>query len=472
MMPNYIHKSNGFSLIELLIVIIVIGIAIAVGMQWMGASIDDYRRIKTEREMAILASAIVGNSDIHNNGQRSDFGYIGDIGAFPPNLIALYQNPGSYSTWDGPYILTGFTQDTLGYKTDEWGQVYAYTGSISITSSGSGSTITKKIADASSDYLLNSLDGTITDINDSLPGTTYNDSISIEVTIPNGSGGTLSKTYNPDSTGVFSLDSLPVGTHPLDLIYIPGNDTLSRFVTILPRHKGTESYKFADVSFPTGGGGGGGGVVVYEEFTETKRSWGVNSITVSTPPGTSENDLLIGVVVTDGNNSSQLSPPGGEGWTEISIDQQTGQVTLGVWWKLADAGESSSHQFSWGGGTQEAYGWMMRFTGHNQSGPIDVWAIDGGSSDSPDCPSVTTTVDNALILRIGGFDDDDVTIDNTGLAGHTDISMDESGSGSGTCSGGAGYTTQSSAGSSGTAEFSLSGSEQWRTMTIGIAPSP
>ncbi len=254
-MQSLIKKNRGFSLIELLIVIIVIGISIAVGMQWMTASIDDFRRMKTEREMVMLASAIVGNSDLHSNGKRSDFGYVGDIGAFPTNLDALYQNPG-YSTWDGPYILTGFAQDSLGYKTDEWSQVYAYTGNITISSNGSGATITKKIADASSDYLLNRLDGLITDANDSLPDAIYRDSIDIKVTIPNGFGGTLSKTYNPDSIGVFILDSLPVGTHQLDIIYIPNNDTLSRFVTILPRHKSSVSYKFADISFPLGGGGG------------------------------------------------------------------------------------------------------------------------------------------------------------------------------------------------------------------------
>lgn len=253
-MVSNVQKNKGFSLIELLIVIIVIGIAMAVGMQWMGASIDDYRRIKTEREMAMLASAIVGNSDLHSNGKRNDFGYVGDVGAFPPNLNALYQNPGGYSTWDGPYIFSGFTQDSLGYKTDEWGQVYAYTGNITITSNGGGSAITKKIADASTDYLLNSLNGAITDADDSLPGIIYRDSIDIKVTIPNGLGAIISKTYNPDSVGVFSLDSLPVGTHPLDIIYVPNNDTLSRFVTILPRHKSGASYKFADISFSSGGG--------------------------------------------------------------------------------------------------------------------------------------------------------------------------------------------------------------------------
>ena len=115
---------------------------------------------------------------------------------------------------------------------------------------------------------------------------------------------------------------------------------------------------------------------------------------------------------------------------------------------------------------------MMRFTGHDPASPINVSASQGGWSSSPDCPSVTTTVANTLILRIGGFDDDDVTVDSPGLSGYTAITMDESSSGSGTCSGGAGYKEQAAIGSSGIAEFSLNGWEQYRTVTIAIAPAP
>ena len=48
--------------------------------------------------------------------------------------------------------------------------------------------------------------------------------------------------------------------------------------------------------------------------------------------------------------------------------------------------------------------------------------------------------------------------------------MDKSSSGSGTCSGGAGYKQQSANGDSGTSEFTLSGYEQGLTVTIAIAP--
>jgi hypothetical protein len=213
------------------------------------------------------------------------------------------------------------------------------------------------------------------------------------------------------------------------------------------------------------------GVVTYEGFTEAKASSNVTSIILPTPGGTSAGDLLITAVVTDGNEAISLAPPGGEGWTTIAVNQQGG-VTLGVWWKLAGASESPSHQFTWGS-VEQCYAWMMRFTGHDPDTPINASANMGsGGSSSPTSSSVTTSVPNAMILRLGGFDDDDVNVDAPGLSGHTAITMDESGWESGTCAGGAGYLAQADIGASGTATFSLTASEQYRALTIAIGPDP
>jgi prepilin-type N-terminal cleavage/methylation domain-containing protein len=253
------HRQSGFSLIELTIVIVVIGILVSVAMQSMKTLVEDTRKVKTEREMEMLARAIVGDAALAGPGKRTDFGYVGDVGAFPPNLDALVSNPGGYATWDGPYIPPGFTQDASGFKTDEWGQPYSYSGGITIVSTGSGSTITKKIADAASDYLLNTVHGLIKDVNDSVPGIIYRDSVDIKITIPDGTGGTLTKSYQPDSAGAFTLDSLPVGQHPLRIIYTPQVDTLMRYLTVLPRHKSNKIpvYKFASAYFSSGAPSGG-----------------------------------------------------------------------------------------------------------------------------------------------------------------------------------------------------------------------
>ena len=83
-----------------------------------------------------------------------------------------------------------------------------------------------------------------------------------------------------------------------------------------------------------------------------------------------------------------------------------------------------------------------------------------------------TLMDAMTTLRMGGFDDDDISIDYPGLAGHTTITMDESGSGwFGTVSGGAGRLLQSPVGDSGSSSFYLTASEQYRTVTIAIRPA-
>jgi len=219
-----------------------------------------------------------------------------------------------------------------------------------------------------------------------------------------------------------------------------------------------------------GGGGGGGGPtgVIFEGF----RDAGVSNDTIlaiQKPTGTAAGDLLVAAVATDGNTATSLAPPAG--WNAVHIADQGGAVTFGVWWKLAGASESSAYNFTWSG-SEHAYGWLMRFTGHEPSSPINASTNASGTSATPSSPAVTTTVADTLILRLGGFDDDDITTDDPGLSGHTAINMGDSGNGPATTSGGSGFVPQPAAGGSGTASFSLTGSEQYVTVTLGIAPAP
>ena len=54
-----------------------------------------------------LAHAVAGDPDLVAGGTRSDFGYVGDIGALPSDWDDLVTNPG-YSTWNGPYVQDEF----------------------------------------------------------------------------------------------------------------------------------------------------------------------------------------------------------------------------------------------------------------------------------------------------------------------------------------------------------------------------
>jgi len=219
----------------------------------------------------------------------------------------------------------------------------------------------------------------------------------------------------------------------------------------------------------TGGGNAPIPAVVFEEFTEKKEGSNTTSLSLDLPGGTSEGDLLIACSAIDGDVVSSILAPAG--WNAINVGQEQGEVTFGVLWKIAAASESSTMQITWSGG-QEALGWIMRFTGHDASNPIDAMATAAGTSSSPTSPAVTTSLDNAMILRLGGFDNRSVTVGDTGLSGHTTIFMDMSGNGDGTVSGGAGYATLSTAGDSGTENFSLTDSEAYRAVTISIAPDP
>ena len=296
MLPS-LRNSKGISLIELTIMLVVIGILTTMAMKTMTTAVEDARRVKTEREMETLAKAIVGDPTLISSSRRADFGYVGDVGAFPPNLTVLVTNPG-YSTWNGPYIPAGYTQDLTGYQMDEWGNAYTYTGGLTISSSGYGTPIVKKIADATSDYLLNGYSGSVKDALDSLPGSIRKDSVTVIVSIPDGIGSSLTKTYHPLASGLFRLDSLPVGQHALNIIYAPQSDTLVRTITILPRQQtgSPETYKFSANYFSGGGGGCGSSVV-------TLRPTGVGTITALSSSGCSANWQCVSEAAADDDGS-------------------------------------------------------------------------------------------------------------------------------------------------------------------------
>ncbi len=241
-MLRQLHTNDGFTLVEIVIVIVVLGVLATIATLKMTPAIETARIEQTKQEMDQLAHAIVGNPELYTHGARTDFGYVGDVGALPPNLDALVQNPGGYGTWHGPYIETGPNGDD--FKKDGWGVSYVYTG-LEIRSTGSGSNIDKPVAASSTLLLNNTLKGVVCDANLTQPGTTYRDSLIIQVTYPNGSGGTTTAAVYPDQYGYFSLSGIPVGNHYLKVIYRPDTDTLTFPLTVYP---GREAR--ADIVFP------------------------------------------------------------------------------------------------------------------------------------------------------------------------------------------------------------------------------
>jgi type II secretory pathway pseudopilin PulG len=297
---NMMRFSNqrGFGLIELSILLIVFAIGASIALQSMSSVMKSARTVETEREMEIIADGIVGDPEITNDGMRASFGFVGDCGVFPTSVDALRTNSDNIPTWNGPYVNIAYTQDSTSWRTDGWGTAYSYAAGTSISSTGSGSTITKKIVDATTDYTRNTITGSITDNVGTAPGTTYDDSVRIIISVPTGTGGVITKSYTPSSAGNFTLDSIPAGKRLIRAVMLSRNDTIKQLLTVLPRHKSTNELimKFGSSCFTTVGGGGG-------SSTMTLRPNGNGSNTALSRSGTATNWDAVNDASTDDNTT-------------------------------------------------------------------------------------------------------------------------------------------------------------------------
>jgi prepilin-type N-terminal cleavage/methylation domain-containing protein len=145
MPPN--GRCRGFSLIELVMVIVILGIVAAVAIPRMGGISESAKVNITRSEMMVLKKAIVGNPRAMAGGKYVDAGFEGDIGLPPDRLEDLAVKPDSLLDfnkftglgWNGPYIDS--TADD--YLSDAWGSSYVYDhNGRTIKSVGGSDTIT------------------------------------------------------------------------------------------------------------------------------------------------------------------------------------------------------------------------------------------------------------------------------------------------------------------------------------------
>jgi len=140
--PVLLIKSNhGFTLIELVIIAVVLGVIASIAIPRIGAIIGTSKTNTTKDEMRRLKIALVGSAGDNIRG------YENDVGSLPADLTGLVSIPGGVASWDrftqtgwnGPYI----SADDDKYLQDAWGTNYIYSkGSRTLKSVGSGDTLT------------------------------------------------------------------------------------------------------------------------------------------------------------------------------------------------------------------------------------------------------------------------------------------------------------------------------------------
>lgn len=223
---------------ELVVVIVIVAVMATIAVRTLKSSYEITRIEQTKEELDQLARAIAGRPDILSGGQRTDYGYIGDVGAMPPNLDALVNNPGGYNTWDGPYVHDDFYAGVTGSETefmiDAWGDAYAYSGGITITSEGGGKPIIREIAPSLEVLLSNLVSTVITDIDHTPPGIDYLDSLHVGLIHPDGFGSMIHRWTTVGSGGRVEFEAVPIGCHLLRVVYIPTGDTITRWVDVAP----------------------------------------------------------------------------------------------------------------------------------------------------------------------------------------------------------------------------------------------
>ncbi|MCM2271300.1 MAG: type II secretion system GspH family protein [candidate division Zixibacteria bacterium] len=229
-------NQTGYSLVELLVTLIIISILASVAIRSLKGANEVAKTEKTKQALARIAQAIAGNSSGAIGGSAVSYGYVGDVGALPPNLDALANNPGGYATWKGPYI-----QDQISagvgsslFTLDGWGKTIDYSGGLSLTSTGGSTTISRSLGGSIDALLRNRVQTTIVDAGRTPPGNVFRDSLRCELTYPNGAGAMTTRAKFPNANGEVDFDSIPVGLHDLRVIYLPSGDTVRRRIAVAP----------------------------------------------------------------------------------------------------------------------------------------------------------------------------------------------------------------------------------------------
>lgn len=224
-------------------------------------------------------------------------------------------------------------------------------------------------------------------------------------------------------------------------------------------------------------GGGGSSLPVLESFT-TAAAANTSGLVINTPSGTVAGEGLLLLVSCDTIGASTIDAATA-GFSQVFFEQGGGSTSwdsLAAYIRIAGASEPSSYTIT-PSIAEDMTAILCRISGVNNSSPVDGYVVtnNGSASTTATSPNYTTTQDNCLVFRFANSRFNGSAADgNVSVTPTTEITRIKSQGGGNTNSGtsmGASHGDKATAGSVGTANFTLSTSSQWMAATVAIAPA-
>lgn len=157
-----------------------------------------------------------------------------------------------------------------------------------------------------------------------------------------------------------------------------------------------------------------------QSSTESLQNTNSTNFTMNMPSTRPAGDLYIAVMCHDGSSGSNVSAPGGGGWTEYA-DLQGHAAYYKIGTDAGGGNEAAS--YTWTGPNENWAGVIIRVTGFDSADPLAGTAttISSGSSTTPQFPAITPDDNKSLIIRAVGADNDEPSATAWVPSGHSKI---------------------------------------------------
>ena len=163
--------------------------------------------------------------------------------------------------------------------------------------------------------------------------------------------------------------------------------------------------------------GGGGAGIVRQATSVHVASSASNTATVTTPAGTSANDVLVACITMNGGTI----PTTPSGWTRFAAVTSVSNPRVYGFYRVAGASESASYSWSLSSSVAHSVG-VARYSGVDPTSPLDIaTSAAGAAATSGTVPSMTTTSPNTMLAGCMGINTASTGVAITGPANMTQV---------------------------------------------------